>query len=314
MRLNEIVLLYVAFRKSMGEDFASAESLLKTFCRRMGENIELTDITAEHVQAFLAGTGTVSGYWRRKYDTLRGLYRYAISRGFIDHAPLPRTAVRAPRFKPYIYTDAELRRLLKGITACLNPPRKLEPHTLRAILLVLYGAGLRVGEVVALTVADVDVPGSVITIRDTKFHKTRVVPLGPQLNQVIADYAKCRETAGHSTHAEAPFFVLRRGAPTSVQIIEYAFRRLRRHAGVRRNDGARYQPRLHDIRHCFAVKRLTAWYREGADVQKLLPQLATYLGHVKLSATQVYLTMTPELLREASMRFEQYACREARHG
>jgi site-specific recombinase XerD len=298
----------------MGDDFASAESLLRTFCRRVGENIALADVTADQVQNFLAGTGSVSGYWRRKYDVLRGFYRYAISRGFIDHAPLPGTAVRAPRFKPYIYTVEELRRLLDSIDPCLNPPRKLEPHTLRAVLLLLYGAGLRVGEVVALTMADVDVPGSMIIVRNTKFHKTRIVPLGSQLNQIIAEYARCRQTAGHSTEGGAPFFVLRRGAPTSVQVIEYAFRRLRRHAGVHRSDGARYQPRLHDMRHCFSVRRLTSWYQEGADVQKLLPQLATYLGHVKLSATQVYLQMTPELLREASARFEQYAREGMRHG
>jgi integrase/recombinase XerD len=314
MTLNEVALQYVAFRKSMGGNFASTESLLKTFCRRMGENVELTDITAEDVQGFLAGAGVVSGYWRRKYDVLRGLYRYAISRGFIDCAPLPRTAVRAPRFKPYIYTEEELRRLLNAIAICLNPPRKLEPYTLRAILLLLHGAGLRIGEAVKLTVADVDVPSSVITIRNTKFYKTRLVPLGAQLSQVIADYARCRQAAGHSTDAGVPFFVLRRGAPTSVSIIQHAFKRIRRHAGVRRNDDARYQPRLHDMRHSFAVRRLTSWYREGADVQKRLPLLATYLGHVKLSATQVYLTMTPELLGEACVRFEQYAFQGVRHG
>jgi hypothetical protein len=122
MTLSEIALQYVAFRKSMGEDFASTESLLKTFCRHMGGNVELADITAEDVQGFLVGAGVVSGYWRRKYDLLRGLYRYAISRGFIDCAPLPRNAVRAPRFKPYIYTEEEMRRLLNAITICLTPP------------------------------------------------------------------------------------------------------------------------------------------------------------------------------------------------
>jgi len=314
MTLNEIVLRYVAFRKSMGDDFSSAESVLKTFCRRVGEDVELADITANHVQAFLVGTGAISGYWRRKYDALRGLYRYAISRGFIDKEPLPSSAIRSPRFKPHIYTDDEVRRLLNAIPSCLDPPRKLEPHTLRSILLLLYGAGVRIGEVVSLTVADVDVSASVITIRNTKFHKTRIVPLGPQLSQIIADYAARRAAAGHLTGAEAPFFVLRRGASTSVQIVQCAFRRLCKQAGVLRQDGARYQPRLHDMRHSFAVKRLTSWYQDGADVQRLLPQLATYMGHVKLSATQVYLTMTPELLHEASERFERYAFQEARHG
>ena len=314
MTLNEIVLRYVTFRKSMGDDFSSAESVLKTFCRRMGEDVALVDITADHVRAFLAGTGTVSGYWRRKYDALRGLYRYAISRGFIEKAHLPSTAVRAPRFKPHIYSDDEVRRLLNAIPVCLNPPRKLEPHTLRSILLLLYGAGLRIGEVVALTVADVDISASVITIRNAKFHKTRIVPLGSQLGQIIADYATHREAAGHAIDAKAPFFVLRRGESTSVQIVHCAFRRLCKQASVCRQDGARYQPRLHDMRHSFAVRRLTSWYHDGADVQRLLPQLATYMGHVKLSATKVYLTMTPELLREASERFERYACQEERRG
>jgi integrase/recombinase XerD len=89
---------------------------------------------------------------------------------------------------------------------------------------------------------------------------------------------------------------------------------VREYAGVSRDDGARYQPRLHDLRHSFAVHRLTSWYQQGADVQKLLPQLATYLGHTNIAATQVYLTITPQLLHEASVRFEQYAFQEVRHG
>jgi integrase len=87
---------------------------------------------------------------------------------------------------------------------------------------------------------------------------------------------------------------------------EKAFCRIREAASVRRDDGGRYQPRLHDLRHSFTVHRLIAWYREGADVQRLLPQLSTYLGHVHIAATQKYLTMTPELLNEAGKRFERY--------
>ncbi len=129
----------------------------------------------------------------------------------------------------------------------------------------------------------------------------------------MGQYAAQRKEAGHTQSGSAPFFVLRRGAPVSIQIVEQAFTRLRRYAGVGRADGARYQPRLHDMRHSFAVHRLTSWYRQGADVQKLLPQLATYLGHVSIVATQVYLTMTPELLHAASVRFEQYAFKEVHH-
>jgi integrase/recombinase XerD len=311
MKLNEVITQYVAFRKSMGEDFESAEGLLNTFCRRMGVEIDIGEIGTERVATFLAGTGPVNRYWRRKYDTLRGFYRYATSRGFVDHVPLPATVPKMPeRFVPYIYNPAELQRLINPTAPDQNGFRKLEPHTLRAVLLLLYGAGLRIGEAVALTLKDVDLSDTVITIHDTKFHKTRLVPIGLKLNQAMAQYAAQRKKAGHSQNADARFFVLRRGAPLSVQIVEQAFTRLRRYSGVGRADGARYQPRLHDMRHSFCVHRLTSWYQQGADVQKLLPHLATYLGHVSIAATQVYLTMTPELLNAASVRFERYARQE----
>ena len=90
------------------------------------------------------------------------------------------------------------------------------------------------------------------------------------------------------------------------------FQRLREYAGIRRSDGERSQPRLHDLRHTFAVHRLTSWYRQGADVQKLLPYLSTYLGHASLRGTQVYLSMTPELLHEAAARFDHYVWKEER--
>jgi integrase/recombinase XerD len=313
MKLKDLITQYVGFRKSMGGDFESTASLLNTFCNRMGVDIDLADIRTEHVEEFLAATG-LNSYWRRKYDTLRGFYRYATSRGFINQAPLPATVPKMPqRFEPYIYNADELQRLINPTTPQRIGFRKLEPHTLRAVLLLLYGAGLRIGEAVALTLENVDLQDAVITIRDTKFYKTRLVPIGPRLNQSMARYAAQRLEAGHSASGDAPFFVLRRGKPLSVQIVRQAFARLRRYAGVARVDGARYQPRLHDMRHSYAVYRLTSWYQQGADVQKLLPYLSTYLGHLNIAATQVYLTMKPELLRAASLRFERYALQEFSH-
>ena len=165
----------------------------------------------------------------------------------------------------------------------------------------------------ALKLEDVDLSDAVLTIRETKFFKTRLVPLGPQLNQAMIRYAALRKEAGHSLSEQAAFFVLRNGAAVPGHLVDKAFRRLRVHASVSRTDGGRYGPRMHDLRHTFAVHRLTAWYQQGADVQKLLPQLATYLGHINLSSTQVYLTMTPELLREANVRFAQYVFKGERY-
>src|SRR5205085_10307808 len=115
------------------------------------------------------------------------------------------------------------------------------------------------------------------------------------------------------TRSESRFFVNQLGTAIHRCTLDNAFKRLREYAGVRRTDGGRYQPRLHDLRHTFAVHRLTAWYRQGADVQRLVHHLSVYLGHAHLAATQVYLTMTPELLQQAGTRFERYACGEDGH-
>ena len=310
MKLKALVAQYVTFRKSLGASFESNQSLLNTFCRQMGEEIDVTDVKAERVDAFLAGTGPVTSYWHRKYVQLKGLYRYAISRGLVAVSPLPTTVPKLTEpFITYIYSRVELRRLFNSTTSH-RKHRKLEPHTLRAILVLLYGAGLRISEAVALTLDDVDLAAALITVRDSKFNKTRIVPLGFDLNQLMVQYEARRKEAGHCQSGDALFFVLRQGGGVQIKLVQDTFRRLRVYADVRRADGARYQPRLHDLRHSFAVHRLVSWYQQGADVQKLLPQLSTYLGHVNIAATQVYLTMTPELLHQASVRFERYALQE----
>jgi len=315
MKLKTAVAQYVAFRKSLGAHFKRAEGTLNAFCRYLGEEINLADDQAEQVQTFLTGTAPITRGWQSKHGTLNGLYRYAISRGLVSTSPLPTTAPTLPEgLLPYVYSPDELRKLFNSTTAaCPKGLCKLEPHTLRAILILLYGAGLRVSEALGLTLADVDLDTALLIIRETKFHKTRMVPLGADLNQVLAQYAAKRTAAGHSQSGTAPFFVLRRGGRVQRPLVEWRFKGLREYTNVKRVDGAHYQPRLHDLRHSFAVHRLVSWYQQGADVQKLLPQLSTYLGHVHLNDTQAYLTMTPELLGEALTRFERYVWPEESH-
>jgi len=166
---------------------------------------------------------------------------------------------------------------------------------------------LRISEALRLTLADLDLPERLLTIRETKFYKTRLVPLGSDLSQALTTYLAAGGERQHPAPPEAFLLVTRHSLPVSVQLAEDSFKRLCREVGVRRSDGSRFVPRLHDLRHSFAVHRLTACYREGGDVQRLLPQLATYLGHVDIASTQRYLTLTPELLGQASYRFEQYA-------
>jgi site-specific recombinase XerD len=179
---------------------------------------------------------------------------------------------------------------------------------------LLYGTGLRVGEVLALSAADVDLPNALLTVRDTKFYKSRLVPIGQQLAGVLTEHARRRAASHPGDDTGRRFFLGRRGDPIQSHTMGDTFRRLREHAGIRRSDDARYQPRLQDFRHTFAVHRLTTWYRQGADVRRLLHHLCVYLGHTSLAATQVYLTMTPEPLHLAGARFGQYARGEDDHG
>jgi len=172
---------------------------------------------------------------------------------------------------------------------------------------------LRAREALNLTIADVDLPNALLRVRDTKFFKSRWVPIGRDLARVLSEYAHRRGLTHLTAGGESRFFLGRGGAAIHLRTLELAFQRLRDRAQVRRSEEARYQPRLHDLRHTFAVHRLTEWYRRGADVQRLLHHLSVYLGHAHLAATQVYLSLTPELLHEAGSRFERYARRGDGH-
>jgi len=316
MKLTQLIAQYVKFRKSLGQDFESNERRLRTFSRFVGESADIRSLKPRQVAAFLAGSGPITRYWHVKYGALRGIFSYAVPRGYLSVSPLPATVPKQPaRFFPHLYTMDEWRRLLHGTASYQKHKTRIlmEPHTFRAILLLTYGAALRVSEALSLNLADVDLEEAVIIIRDTKFYKTRLVPLGRDLNDTITNYAKQRKRDGHSESNNAPFFVTRFGSRIPIRLLQRAFRRLRAHSGLRRKGGARCQPRLHDLRHAAAVHRLTAWYREGKDVQRLLPLLSTYMGHVDVASTQLYLTMTPELLHEASKRFAKYVFGEVSH-
>jgi integrase/recombinase XerD len=313
MNINDLVTHFVALRRTLGERFRTNELVLRSFCRAIGPRTRVAKIRARAVIAFL-GTGPITRSWHVKYATLKGFFRFAVSRGHLDKAPLPTEVPRpAPRLVPYIYSREEIRRLLEAIPSTQTSPCRIESATMRAILLLLYGAGLRRGEVLHLSIADGDLANSLLTVRNTKFFKSRLVPIGRHLTEVLRDYACWRNAAHPAVSDDSSFFVGRNGKAVRECTLHNAFKRLREFAGVRRSDSGHYQPRLHDLRHAFAVHRLTAWYQEGADVQRLVYHLSVYIGHAHLADTQVYLTMTPELLQQANTRFERYARGEGRH-
>lgn len=313
MKLTDLVSSYITFKRSLGMRFRSDAGVLRAFCRALGD-VELCDIKPGAVLAFLAGNGPVTAYWHHKYKVLSGFYRFAIPRGHTDTSPLPSTIPKCPPpMTPYVYSTQELCGLLAATDCLQTPMSPLQAATFRTLLLLLYGTGMRIGEALSLTLADVSLMESLITIHDAKFFKTRLVPTGPKLTNHLSAYKKQRCRLPLPAGEASAFLATRTGNALSYGRVNQLFQKVRKAAGIRREDEARYQPRLHDIRHTAAVHRIVAWYREGADVQRRLLQLSTYLGHVDIASTQRYLSMTPELLNEASARFEKYTQTEILH-
>ena len=310
MTLREAVDAYVDWRRTHGAKFIESAWLLHKFCKHVGGDIDCGAVGKEDVLGFLAGNGPLTRYRARKYGTMVGFWRYAVSRGHAARSPLParddepRMPERAP---PYVFSRDELQRLFGAVDASRCRPVQLDADTLRMLLLLLYGAGLRLGEAQRLTFGDVDLDDAVLTIRDTKFFGHRLVPVGSQLAGTLRRYVASRRKRPLPKGMASPVLANRDGTPLVRRTVQGAFARVLGAAGIEHDgkDGRR-PPCLHSLRHAAAVHRLEAWYRQGADVQRLLPALSTWLGHAHLDGTRVYLSMTPELLHQASVRSEHY--------
>jgi integrase len=307
MTTGELIRIYLEAKRAHGVRFRSGERALYQFARETGDR-PLAEVTPEAVAAFLRGRGHLSAAWRTRRALLAGLYRFAIARGHVAVSALPERCPRLPPpIVPHVYSHDELRRLLEAASLLDSPCSRLQGRTYRTLLLLLYATGLRVGEALRLTLADVDLVDRVLTVRETKFYKTRLVPFGDQLADALGRYIEQRGTLPTPGGAASALLSSRSGHRLDYPRVVTLFQRVRARAGIGPAAGQLRPPRLHDLRHTAAVHRVVAWYRQGKDVQRLLPRLATYLGHASIGSTQRYLQMTPELLEQASLRFAAYA-------
>ena len=241
--------------------------------------------------------------------------RLGIIRGFAAwlQATDPRTQVpphrllpaRRRRPLPHIYSDREIAELI-GAAGQLRSPTGLRRSTLTTLLGLLAATGLRPGEAFALDVDDVDLVGGVLTVRESKFGKSRFVPLDESARAALSAYARFRDTVQPCRDARA-FLVTERGDRLRADTTRRAFAMLCQAIGLRPKRVRRRGrgPRLQDFRHTFATRRLIEWYRAGLDVDRLMPRLATYLGHVRVTNTYWYIQAVPELLRLATERLER---------
>lgn len=307
MKLIEVVNDYITLQRSLGMRFNSSGRLLRQFSREMGD-VCIDAVQPTAVAAFLRGRGALSATWLQKYRVASGLFRFAIGRGYVAHSPLPNSRPRLPPPQtPYVFSTDELRRLVAATSVLQVNTSRLQAPTFRVLILILYGAGLRISEALALTLRDVDLAERILTVRDTKFYKTRLVPIGPQLATELSRYICRRGQLAMPMGEDSALLCTRTGHALTYPYVITLFQRLRCAADIECPPGELRPPRLHDLRHTAAVHRVLAWYRDGKDVQRLLPHLATYMGHVNIASTQRYLQMTPELLDEAGLRFARYA-------
>jgi len=305
--LREAVRDYLSMRRGLGFQLREAGKTLPDFVSFL-ERHNARHITRELALAWAQQPSKVQpAEWARRLSFVRVFAQY---RSATD----PRTEIppqgllpfHPKRAQPYIYSDDEIRRLLR---AALDMPYRFERGKLRPwIFYCLFGllsvSGLRIGEARNLELRDVDLETAVLTIRGTKFGKTRLVPLHASTCRVLADYIARRQRhwAGRTV---APYlFVSSWGNRVDGGEIHRTFYALSRKIGLRGATDS-HGPRLHDLRHRFATNTLVRWYRSGQDPERRLPLLSTYLGHVHVGDTQWYLESSPELMRQAVQRLEQ---------
>lgn len=307
MKIYQVVKAYLESRRSLGVKLETGGRALYQFAREL-DDCEFDEISSDAVSEFLRGRGPLSAAWTTKFRLLTGLYRFAIARGYVEKSVLPTELPSLPpQLTPYVYSTDEIQRLLNATEVIHNPICPLQASALKSLLILLYGSGLRVSEALSLKLSDVNLSERLITVRDTKFYKTRLVPVGDRVVKELALHLERRNALPKPDGEDSAAFAIRSGTPLGYRQVNDWFVRVRKAAGIVTPAGEKHPPRLHDLRHTAAVHRVIHWYRSGKDVPRLLPHLATYLGHVNIKSTQHYLQMTPELLEEASLKFAAYA-------
>ena len=302
--LRQAIQDYLALRRSLGFKLRDAGRWLSKFA----DFLETRGATCVTTQLALE--------WAQQDPTVLPstcAQRLGYVRGFARHqvAADPRTEIPPPgllpfrprRAQPFLYSQEQIERLLSCALALL-PSDGLRRWTYHCLLGLLSVTGMRIGEAIRLQLDDVNLQEGLLTLRGTKFGKSRLVPIHPSTQEVLAQYRARRERCTAGTTGSAFFFVTSRGHHLDIGDIHRTFYALSRQVGLRAA-GASCGPRLHDFRHRFALETLLRWYRSGADAEQRLPLLSTYLGHVHVADTYWYLSGCPELMQQAVARLEQ---------
>lgn len=303
--LSSTIRRYLDLKQALGRRFAVERRVLQSLDRFVID-ANAADLTPAVFDRWCTAQSHVAGGVRRaRMRIVRGMCLYR--RRFVPDCFVPDPHLfPAPHqvVEPYIFSEMDIARLLEA-AASLPASRRyvLRPLALRLAIVLLYTTGLRRGELVRLQLADYDPHGQTLFVRDTKFHKSRYLPLSADANAEITAYLRARRAHRLPMHLDSPLLWGGRAKERafSASSLGAGMRELCQSAGVRKANGQ--LPRIHDARHTFACRVLMRWYQAGVDVQAKLPMLATYMGHVSIASTQYYLPFIPELAAEANRRF-----------
>ncbi len=249
--------------------------------------------------------GVSTLYHARRLEVVRCFARYAAI--FDEATEIPAKGLLGKahrRVQPHIYSEEEMRELIRAASG-LSPTGGLRPRTYVALFGLLASTGLRISEALRLNRNDVDLGQGVLTITETKFHKSRLVPLHPSSVRHLRQYAQFRDGYRCASMSER-FLLSERGGEMNYSTVRTTFRTVCNDLGWKGACGSR-RPRLYDFRHTFACRRLLAWYRDGVDMNHAVLALSTYMGHERITDTYWYLTGIPELMQVAGERFRLFA-------
>lgn len=297
---------YVAYRRQHGFALTIDAAQLRSFARFADEIGTQGHFTVALAVAWAQTSQRKTSFtWARRIEILQGFARFCRREDPATEIPpqgLFGSAHR--RLVPHIYTPAELRALLRA-TYGIEPIDGLRPAMCHCVLGLLAATGLRIGEALSLTTADVDLDCGVLHIREAKFHQQRLVPLHPTVTESLSAYAQRRDQRVPRPCCDR-FFLRDNGNHVSQRSMLYALQTLCKQLGWQpRGDYRRH--RLHDLRHTFIVNSLLRFYKQGVDIDSTILTLSTYVGHAKVSDTYWYITGVPELMAIAAERFHVYA-------
>jgi integrase/recombinase XerD len=298
---------YLTLRRSLGFKLRDDGKLLLAFVKFM-EQHRASYITMKLALAWAQQPSAVQpAYWAHRLSVVRIFARHRSAFDPRTQIPVPGLLPFQPkRARPYLYSDAEIKALLSAALKmpCRYERGKLRPWVYYCLFGLLAVSGLRLGEARNLALEDVDLEAAVLTIRGAKCGKTRLVPLHHSTCQILAEYIRRRNRHWRGRPVCSHLFVSSGGRRLDGADIHRAFYALSRKIGLR-SPTDNHGPRLHDMRHRFATNTLVRWYRSGEDVERKLPYLSAYLGHGHVSDTYWYLSVCPELMREAMSRLER---------